>query len=170
VIVGNHKPVLQNVDEAVRGRVNMIPFTHTPPVPDRDLDEKLRAEWPAILAWAIAGTADWLTNGLIRPAVVVAATDEYFSEQDLANRWIEECCDRGDRRVFDTAANLFASWKDYAIANGEFPKTAKWLAEVLKRRGAEPVKDTPGHRNKRGFLRISVRLVNTSGQWQNTVP
>jgi len=167
LVVGNHKPVLQNVDEAARRRVNMIPFTHTPPVPDRNLDEKLRAEWTAILAWAIAGAMDWQKNGLLRPAVVLAATEEYFSEQDLANRWIEECCERGDRRIFDTAANLFASWKDYAVANGEVPKTSKWLAEVLKRHGAEPVRDTPGSRNRRGYLRISVRLLDTAGQWQN---
>ena len=37
IIIGNHRPVLSNVDEAARRRFNIIPFTRTPPIPDRDL-------------------------------------------------------------------------------------------------------------------------------------
>jgi putative DNA primase/helicase len=167
VIVGNHKPVLRNVDEAARRRFNIIPFVHKPPVPDRQLEEKLRPEWPAILAWAIEGAIDWQKNGLVRPAVVANATDEYFAEQDIVRRWVEECCETGDRNICDTTEALFASWSAYAIANGERPGTTKWFSPVLQRLGAEPVADTPGHRKKRGFLRITVKAKDTSGQWQN---
>jgi hypothetical protein len=58
---------------------------HKPQAPDRELEEKIRAEWPAILAWMIGGTTDWLAGGLTRPEVVVEATSEYFSEQDSSN-------------------------------------------------------------------------------------
>ncbi len=50
VIVGNHKPLLRNVDAAARRRFNIIPFVHTPPAPNRQLEKKLKREWPAILA------------------------------------------------------------------------------------------------------------------------
>ena len=49
LIVGNHKPVLRNVDEAARRRFNIIPFVHKPETPDQRLEEKLKAEYPAIL-------------------------------------------------------------------------------------------------------------------------
>jgi putative DNA primase/helicase len=52
VIAGNHKPSLRSVDESIRRRLNLLPFTVTIPPEDRDRDlpEKLKAEWPGILA------------------------------------------------------------------------------------------------------------------------
>ena len=46
MIVGNHKPLLRNVDDAARRRFNIVPFTVKPDQPDPQLEEKLRAEWP----------------------------------------------------------------------------------------------------------------------------
>lgn len=167
VIVGNHKPLLRNVDDAAKRRFNIIPFVHKPAVPDRQLEEKLRQEWPAILAWAIEGALDWQQNGLVRPDIVGNATNAYFSEQDSVRQWIEECCETGGPSVCDTTANLFASWSAYAQANGEKPGTTKWFSQVLQRQGYEPVSDTPGHRKRRGFLGLTVKVVDTSFQWQN---
>lgn len=167
VIVGNHKPVLRNVNDAAKRRFNIIPFLHKPAKPDFELEAKLKGELPAILRWALDGCLDWQANGLVRPAVVTEATAEYFTEQDSVSQWISECCDTGGRDVSDTTANLFKSWTDYALANGEKPATTKWFNQAIARLGAEPVKDTPGHRGKRGFLRITVKPVDTSGQWMN---
>jgi putative DNA primase/helicase len=49
VIAGNHRPTLRTVDEAIRRRLNLIPFTVTIPPAERDpeLTEKLKAEWPS---------------------------------------------------------------------------------------------------------------------------
>ncbi|HEV7254764.1 MAG TPA: phage/plasmid primase, P4 family [Mesorhizobium sp.] len=165
IIAGNHKPVLRNVDEAARRRFNIVPFVHKPQTPDRQLEEKLRAEWPAILAWAVQGVLDWQRNGLVRPAVVSDATNEYFSEQDSVRQWVEECCEVGRRSLCDTIAALFASWTAYAQANGEPPGTTKRLSQILQRHGFEPVAETPGHRKKRGFLGIRVKPADTSNQW-----
>jgi putative DNA primase/helicase len=59
-IAGNHKPSLRSVDEAIRRRFHLIPFAVTIPPEERDgeLAEKLRAEWPGILAWMIAGVSN----------------------------------------------------------------------------------------------------------------
>ncbi len=58
IIAGNHKPSLRSVDEAIRRRLHLIPFTVTIPLAERDpkLSEKLREEWPGVLKWALAGT------------------------------------------------------------------------------------------------------------------
>ena len=40
-IVGNHKPRLKNIDDAMRRRVNIVPFIRKPVKPDPCLEEKL---------------------------------------------------------------------------------------------------------------------------------
>ena len=102
VFIGNHKPALRNVDDAARRRFNIVPFLHKPPTPDQHLEQKLRAEWPAILRWMIDGCLAWQRDGLVRPAIVAAATEEYFSEQDILRQWVEECCEIGRRNLSDT--------------------------------------------------------------------
>jgi putative DNA primase/helicase len=155
-IIGNHKPVLKNVDEAARRRMNMVPFLYKPPVKDMRLEEKLRAEGPGILRWMIEGGLDWQKNGLVRPEVVTKATAEYFAEQDLVTQWIEDVCETGPRKS-DTIADLFKSWSDYALSNGEKPGTTKWFNQTLGRLGCEPIKHTPGNNGKRGFTGIGLR-------------
>jgi putative DNA primase/helicase len=60
-IAGNHRPGLRSVDEAIRRRFHLIPFAVTIPAEERDgeLTEKLKAEWPGILAWIVAGCLNW---------------------------------------------------------------------------------------------------------------
>jgi P4 family phage/plasmid primase-like protien len=83
MVAGNHKPVLRNVDRAMRRRMNLIPFTVEIPKLEQDaeLPEKLRSERPGILSWAIEGYAEWQRGGLAPPAAVIEATEEYYPER-----------------------------------------------------------------------------------------
>ena len=56
-VVGNHRPHFRSVDEAIRRRLHLLPFTVTIPESERDpnLAEKLKTEWPDILRWQIVG-------------------------------------------------------------------------------------------------------------------
>jgi putative DNA primase/helicase len=94
IIVGNHKPALRNIDEAIRRRIHLVPFTVTIPPAERDknLFDKLKTEWPGILQWAVEGSLAWRKAGLAPPHAVTAATDEYLAEEDAVARWIDECC------------------------------------------------------------------------------
>jgi putative DNA primase/helicase len=76
IIAGNHKPGLKSVDEAIRRRFNLIPFTVTIPPDERDgaLPEKLKAELPGIMQWMINGCVDWQERTLAPPEVVATAT------------------------------------------------------------------------------------------------
>jgi putative DNA primase/helicase len=53
VVVGNHKPGLRNIDEAIRRRMHLVPFTVSipPEARDKQLFDKLKSEWPGILKW-----------------------------------------------------------------------------------------------------------------------
>jgi putative DNA primase/helicase len=66
MIIGNHEPALRNVDDAARRRINIVPFIRKPAVIDKQLEDKLRVEWPGILRWMIQGCLNWQTVG--RPA------------------------------------------------------------------------------------------------------
>ena len=57
-IIGNHKPRLYSITDAMRRRLAMIPFLFKPTQIDTELAEKLKAEWPGILRWMIEGCLD----------------------------------------------------------------------------------------------------------------
>src|SRR5207249_1679233 len=59
MILGNHKPRLQSLSDAMRRRFLLVPFNVRIPVHEQDpeLTEKLKTEHPAILRWAIDGAA-----------------------------------------------------------------------------------------------------------------
>jgi putative DNA primase/helicase len=69
IIAGNHKPGLRSVDEAIRRRFHLVPFNVTIPPEQRDksLGDRLRTEWPGILAWMIDGCLQWQERGLAPP-------------------------------------------------------------------------------------------------------
>lgn len=134
VVVGNHQPSLAVVDDAMRRRFNVLPFIHKPARPDAHLEERLRAEYDGILAWMIEGCLSWQARGLTRSASILAATAEYFSEQDVFGQWLAE------RTIpkpggFAVGAHLFANWKRYADAAGEPVGTQRTFASEMKPRG-----------------------------------
>lgn len=108
-IVGNHRPAIQNVDDAIRRRFNVMPFENKPSRVDHGLKDALRAEFPGILSWAMLGCLDWQRHGLVRPAVVLATTAAYFESQDTFAAWIDERCEVGPG-IADTTENLWDSW------------------------------------------------------------
>ena len=135
-IAGNHKPHLRSVDEAIRRRFHLVPFTVTIPPCERDqkLTEKLRAEWPGILQWMVDGCLEWQRLGLAAPATVRRATDDYFESEDAIGAWIEDRC---ERRLdsWELTKTLFASWKEWAETAGEHTGTRKRFVQALENRG-----------------------------------
>jgi putative DNA primase/helicase len=162
LLIGNHKPSLHNVDDAAKRRFNIVPFIHKPVTPDRDLEAKLRLEWPGILRWMIEGCLLWQRFGLVRPQLVLDSTDEYFDEQDSVGHWIEERCDTGSRRD-DTSRNLFRSWSDWANSNGEKPGSKKRFAQALRRKGFKPYKNN----RARGFYGIEAKADPVNQHWSD---
>jgi putative DNA primase/helicase len=132
MISGNHKPALRSVDEATRRRFNLIPFTVTIPENERDQDlgEKLKAEWPGILAWMVEGCLAWQREGLKPPRTVTAATAAYLEAQDSMAAWLDECCEL-DANAWERSLDLFASWKVWAERGGHFVGDAKTFRDRL---------------------------------------
>lgn len=152
VIAGNHKPAIRNIDEAMKRRLHLIPFTITVPPERRDkhLQQKLLAERDGILAWALEGCLAWQRLGrLDPPPQVVAATEEYFEAEDALGRWLEERCVR-EANAKSLTAELFTDWKQWAEAAGEFVGSQRRFSDLLITRGVEKWRNAAGIRGFRG--------------------
>jgi putative DNA primase/helicase len=79
VLVTNNKPVVTESSNAIWRRLRLIPFVVTIPEDqqDRQLTERLVAEWPGILAWAVRGCLEWQARqcDLEFPPAVRVATE-----------------------------------------------------------------------------------------------
>ena len=148
MIAGNHKPGLRSVDEAIRRRFHLVPFVVTIPPDERDktLGDRLRAEWPGILAWMIAGCIEWQRRGLAPPEVVTRATAAYLEAEDGLAAWLDEAGTR-DPNAWETTTALYASWKSWADRAGEHAGTMKRFAQSLEARDLVPERRKHG----RGF-------------------
>jgi putative DNA primase/helicase len=154
IIIGNHAPTLSTVDEAMRRRFNIVPFTHQPEKPDLDLSRKLRREWPGILRWMLDGCLDWRANRLTRPNVVLQATREYFADQDLLGQWLDRDCfiEIGNRLRWTGSTELYNSWSAFAREADQKPGSKKALVDKLKKRGLTPFRNSEA----RGFFGITL--------------
>ncbi len=154
LIAGNHKPSLRGVDEAIRRRLHLLPFTVTIPKEERDpdLSQKIRKEWPAILQWMIDGCLDWQDKGLAAPGVVTDATEQYLSDEDAIGRWLEDACVRNPNAWSATRA-LFSSWTAWCERNKEYAGTQKRLAQGLESHGFKAQRTELA----RGFSGLAVK-------------
>jgi putative DNA primase/helicase len=137
LIVGNHKPKLRNITEAMRRRLAMVPFVHAPAKPDHELEEKLRAEWPGIMRWMIEGCLDWQKEGGIkRPEVVVEmtniSTNKIFWASGLMSGW------KGRRGSKLSSTKAYDSFCAFAAQSGERnPGDIKWFHEQMEQHNFE---------------------------------
>jgi len=161
VIAGNHKPAIRNIDEAMRRRLHLIPFTITVPPEQRDkqLQSKLLTERNAIFAWGVQGCLAWQREGLKAPQCVLDATEEYFESEDAMGRWLEERCVRIPTAKSLTT-ELFTDWKQWAEAAGEFMGTQRRFSDLLMARGTEKWRNSSGIR---GFQGIGLKEPTRSG-------
>jgi P4 family phage/plasmid primase-like protien len=157
MIAGNHKPSLRNVDEAIRRRFHLIPFNVVIPPEQRDknLGDRLRAEWPGILAWMIAGCMNWQEQSLAPPDAVTSATAAYLESEDALAAWIDDAGAR-DPSAWEPTTALYAAWKSWADHAGEYAGSRKRFIQNIEARGLTPERRKHG----RGFrgLRLASGL------------
>jgi P4 family phage/plasmid primase-like protien len=164
VIAGNTKPEITNVDDAMRRRMHLIPFETKPARKDVDLPDKLKEEYPAILAWVVEGAKLWLAEGLNPPPVVVKATQEYLEGEDALGRWIEERCVVGGEREMGTtdAFDDFRNWcRDENEAKGKDWSQRKFSSE-MRAKGYDISKDRAS-RTKRVFRGLELLIGDEDG-------
>jgi putative DNA primase/helicase len=162
IIAGNHKPGLRSVNEAIRRRLHLVPFTVTIPKEERDpqLGEKLKSEWPGVLAWMIEGCLEWQRLGLAPPKIVTEATDEYLEAQDMLAQWLNDHCEV-DKKARESSSRLYGSWQVWCELQGEKPGHQRAFNDELEQKGFKRSKEERGY-VFRGWL--SVELDRLQGE------
>jgi P4 family phage/plasmid primase-like protien len=136
LISGNHMPQLKNVDEAMRRRLYLLPFTQTFEGKNRDphLAETLKHEFEGILQWVVNGAMAYEDQGLAPLAVVREATRVYFEEEDIFELWLSECCLR-DINAHANPTDLFNSYRCFTEQMEEPTETDRAFRQRLKKAG-----------------------------------
>lgn len=138
VISGNHKPGLRSVDEGMRRRLHLVPFTQTVPAEERDPDlpNKLKAEWPAILQWMVDGCLAWQATGLKPPPVVADASRDYMADEDVLGQWLSEATEPAFG-AFESTTVLHDDYRAWAERTGERFLGTKRFSQSLEERGLQ---------------------------------
>ena len=112
---GNYKPHVRDTDHGIWRRIDLVPFKATCAEEDTDgdLPNKLRAELPGILAWAVRGCLDWQRMGLAAPESIRTATREYRQTEDIFASWLGECCGVSPHRTA-VSTPLLESFKEFS--------------------------------------------------------
>lgn len=133
-IMTNEKPKIKGTNHGIWRRVRLIPFLYK--FKDEEKDENffekfLEPELPGILNWAIQGCLIWLKDGIETPEKVKAAVDEYKTEMDTIQRFIDDCCvvaDNCTAKITDLY-ELYMNWckenNEYELSNIKFTKKIK---------------------------------------------
>src|SRR5262249_9456043 len=123
-------------------RIKLVPFTVTIPEQekDKDLGEKLKAERPGILAWAVRGCLDWQRDGLDEPEEVREATAAYRAEQDHVQNFLDECCVRSPH----AKVKALALHEAFRRRSGEKDFDTKVFAALLRDKGFEDRRSNTG--------------------------
>ncbi|WKZ17748.1 MAG: phage/plasmid primase, P4 family [Candidatus Jettenia sp. CY-1] len=142
-LAANHKPNIRGTDHAIWRRIKLIPFNVTIPdeKQDKGLDEKLAAELPGILAWALQGCVEWQGGGLQTPDEVKNATNEYRNEMDVLQAFLEECCIINDEVKAKTGV-LYEGYKKWCTDNNEFTLNNRQFGRGLKEKGFQSLQSS----------------------------
>lgn len=158
----NHRPTIEGTDDGVWRRVLLIPFDVQVPEAERDpaLADRIVAEESAgVLAWMVAGLAEYLEHGLRPPAKVRAATASYRMESDTVAMCMEESGITVDPALDIPAGELMQAhnlWFDSAGLGGTAKDHYQRLTAHLIQLGARKGKS----RSKGGHYWKGVGLVD----------
>jgi putative DNA primase/helicase len=143
-ILGNFKPRLKGGDYALARRFLLVPFRakFTGAARDDTLMDRLKAEAPAILAWAIQGAVKWHSEGLAVPSSISAASAEYMRDNDDLSLWMDErCCLTEPART--RAADLYKDYSAWLRARGQqAPSMKLWADRMAAQEGIRKVKSS----------------------------
>jgi putative DNA primase/helicase len=156
-IAGNHKPMVRGDDEGIWRRMRLIPWTVCIPENERDktLADKLRAELPGILGWAVRGAVAWQQMGLGEPPAVKSATADYRFESDAVGQFFDaQLTFEAQGRV--ARKELRETYEAWCEEQGAEPLGARRFAERLRARGVAECGVRNGARVENGWR--GVRL------------
>lgn len=160
ILLTNHPPRVDHMDDAIKGRLQVIPFDMrwnrpgttepNPTLPDADktLPMKLKAEAEGFLRYIVEGSVLYFSEGIAPPIEVTSQTQGYITSQDTVHRWVTTDCTPCPDDEGTTAAQLHLAYRSFCIAEGEQEQAATpaALGRRLKQLGYSPQRTRDGAR------------------------
>lgn len=132
-VTTNHKPIIRGTDDGIWRRMILIPFDVQIPKEkvDKDLKYKLMREAPGILDWAVEGSRLWQREGLEPPHKIARASNDYRTDMDVLEHFIEDTCTR-DKNGMAPAGQLYDKYKQWADDSGEYKMNKNTFGKKMK--------------------------------------
>ena len=138
ILCTNHKPVIKGTDHGIWRRLLLIPFTQKfeGKAIDKALPEKLKVEYPGILAWAVRGCMEWVSSGLNPPEIVMAETSKYQADEDVVGRFIAAWCLQGQSESVPYKF-FYERLESWCEDTGDFLPARRTVTKWLRNNGYE---------------------------------
>jgi putative DNA primase/helicase len=165
IMLTNHSPRIPDSDDyAMWRRVLRIPFAvrfmNNPKLPherkqDKDLLQKLRAEYSGILAWLVRGCLEWQSMGLNPPTAVIESTEKYREDEDLTGQFCDERLTIGEGHEVP-AGELYRAYSLWCDGYGYNPMSARAFGQRMTRRFGETRQGWTGGKNQRSYVGVGL--------------
>lgn len=132
----NHDMSISGTDDGIWRRIHKMDWAHQIPMSLRDnrLAEKLTAERPGILAWAVRGCWEWQERGLDPPPIVRDALRKYRASQDTMGAFLADKFDF-DPEAMVPKTQVRACYEAWCEEHGHKPFGAKRFYQEMTGRG-----------------------------------
>lgn len=132
----NSLPRVGSPDDGIFRRVKVIKFPQLPESErDGTLKDRISAEAPGILNWAIEGLVRLRERGRFDvPECVSRVTDDFKSENDKPALFVSDSCVTGDGYSVQSSA-LYEAYRVWCLNNGHKPASSTFMAREWERLG-----------------------------------
>ncbi|USD35991.1 phage/plasmid primase, P4 family [Ferrimonas sp. SCSIO 43195] len=166
IMVGNHKPVIRDTSHAMWRRMMILPFeaSFEKSKLDPQLMDKLEAELPGILNWAIRGTKKWVARSIKNsiPPRIAKLLCTYQDESDLLGLFLTERT-ASEEGQWIHSDELYDAFKEWATRDGEWSMTRSIMTKKLGERGFKK-----GRKNNKAAI-LGLRLLSSYGDADSTI-
>ena len=137
----NNRPIIRGTDYGIWRRIFPFPFIRSfkEHEKDKDLPEKLEAELPMILGWAIQGFQKYQKlGGIDMPECLKPEYKDYKVKMDVITQFIEKNCTviKGYNTKVST---LYKNYKEWAKDDSEYIMKASKVEEEMRKKGYEVI-------------------------------
>lgn len=157
VFAANDMPYLKEGGEAIRRRLHIVRFNRkfTEKDKDRNLKEKLVAELPDILLWAVEGLKRLKKRGhFLPPESVEKEVDDYLHKSNHVALFLEESCEKtGNSTDRESRTRLYQLYQSFCRDNGYKAYSSRNFYDRLEKSGLQQLKSN----DNRYFLGIKLK-------------
>jgi putative DNA primase/helicase len=157
-IMGNHKPELASVDDAIRSRFLLVTFPVFIPPERRVADlwkQFVAAEGREILRWVIDGAVDRERSGRLFVApVITSETDDYFAEENIIGDFINTHFDQVSDGTRVKTGEVYELWRTFCARFGKKSGPRNGFTTDMQAAGVEYKRTNDG----RYFVNIRNKL------------